>query len=67
MLKLTAVPTPPADRNIEVTVTLTFKESELRGWDHKFVLAATLGEKFSHAIEYGVDGDRAYAALDNLT
>lgn len=56
-----SVPAPP-DRDVEVTVTLTFKESELRAEADDLSLCSFLVAKFRPAIW----SDGTYAALKAL-
>jgi len=52
----------PVDRDVTVTVSLTFKESELRLWAAAHCLGVELGARFREAIECD-RGNDPYVAL----
>lgn len=65
MNELTMQAAPPADREVEVTATLTFKESDLRLWENECSLASHIARSFELAIVQG-DALDAYEALKRL-
>jgi hypothetical protein len=65
MIKMQPVPTEPVDREIEVTVTLKFPESEIRKQADRCGLASWLGGEFNAAIKSTSKAD-PYPALRKL-
>lgn len=65
MAAITFTPEVAADRDVVVTVELTFKETQLRGWAKQCGLASNLADAFEEAIASG-NGFNAYGALSAL-
>lgn len=67
MNRVTMTPAAPSERDIAVTVTLPFRESQLRKWEEECSLARRLGEAFNQELADGDTGDNLYDLLNALS